>query len=145
MFFLNSEMIRSCKDLQESQYYIDKTGILEKKLAVYPSVYMEGAAASGKTTAVKMFLVKHPEMQFFVMDADRDRYPAAVWEKKLKELESLMREKPICVVFENLSENISSEVMELIAEFLRHLPDGCHGIRVGRERPAEDLLDLLWK
>ena len=145
MFFLNSEMIRSCKDLQESQYYIDKTGILEKKLAVYPSVYMEGAAASGKTTAVKIFLVKHPEIRFFVIDADRDRYPAAVWESKLKELGSLMREERICVVFENLSGNISSEVMKLIAEFLRYLPDGCHGILVGRERPAEELLDLLWK
>lgn len=41
------------------QYYIDKTEFLEKGMATFPSLYIEGAAASGKTTAVRMFLSRY--------------------------------------------------------------------------------------
>ena len=49
------------KSLAENQYYIDKTEALEKGITVFPSIYIEGAAACGKTTAVKMLLARHPE------------------------------------------------------------------------------------
>lgn len=39
---------------------IDKTESLEKGIAVFPSIYIEGSAACGKTTAVQMLLEKHP-------------------------------------------------------------------------------------
>ena len=37
--------------LSQKQYYVDKSGVLERELERFPSVYLEGIAASGKTTA----------------------------------------------------------------------------------------------
>ena len=51
-----------------NQYHIDKTKILEKVIEVFPSIYIEGAAASGNTTAVEMLLSNHPDVNYFVFD-----------------------------------------------------------------------------
>ena len=56
--------------LNEYQLHIDKTSELEKGIVVFPSIYIEGAAASGKTTAVKMLLHNHPEVQAEVIWID---------------------------------------------------------------------------
>ncbi|MGN0294302.1 MAG: hypothetical protein ACI4D3_09900, partial [Lachnospiraceae bacterium] len=56
------------KPLAGSRHYIDKTEALEKGIAVFPSIYIEGAAASGKTTAIKMLLENHPEAEYIVLD-----------------------------------------------------------------------------
>lgn len=42
--------------------YIDKTEVLEKGIRISPSIFLEGAAASGKSTAVEMLIGKHPEV-----------------------------------------------------------------------------------
>ena len=47
--------------LSQKQYYVDKSGVLERELERFPSVYLEGIAASGKTTAVKMLLARRTE------------------------------------------------------------------------------------
>ena len=36
--------------------YIDKTEVLEKGIRISPSIFLEGAAASGKSTAVRCSL-----------------------------------------------------------------------------------------
>lgn len=53
---------------------IDKTYELEKGIKMFPSIFIEGAAASGKTVAVKMFLEKQKDINFalFFMDKERD-------------------------------------------------------------------------
>lgn len=56
--------------LNKNQLHIDKTECLEKGIVVFPSIYIEGAAASGKTTAVKMLLSKHPEVDYHVVFMD---------------------------------------------------------------------------
>lgn len=63
------------------QYYIDKTEFLEKGMATFPSLYIEGAAASGKTTVVRMFLSRYPDMEYFVfwMDTEQEN-PVAFYE-----------------------------------------------------------------
>ena len=43
---------------------IDKTYELEKGIKMFPSIFIEGAAASGKTVAVKMFLEKQKDINF---------------------------------------------------------------------------------
>ena len=48
--------------LTAEQFYIDKTAILERGMEECPSIYIEGAAASGKTTAVRLFLRKNTDM-----------------------------------------------------------------------------------
>ena len=49
--------------MQNREYlYIDKTESLEEGIGRFPSIYIEGSAASGKTTAVKMLIKNHPEI-----------------------------------------------------------------------------------
>lgn len=50
----------------EEDFLIDKTDILERGLKEFLSVYLEGAAACGKTTAVKMLLHLHAEVNSFL-------------------------------------------------------------------------------
>lgn len=57
----------------ESQLYIDKTNILEDKIRNYPVIYMEGAAATGKTTVVEQFLRKHPDIPAIKISMSNDR------------------------------------------------------------------------
>lgn len=50
---------------------IDKSNLIEKALENYPAVYIEGAAACGKTTAVNMFLAAHPGLDVEVIELDQ--------------------------------------------------------------------------
>ena len=52
------------RELESSYNYIDKTECLEKEIERFPSVYIEGAAGCGKTTMMRMFLEKHPEVDY---------------------------------------------------------------------------------
>ena len=47
---------------------IDKSNLIEKALENHPAVYIEGAAACGKTTAVNMFLAAHPGLDVEVIE-----------------------------------------------------------------------------
>ena len=51
------------KSMIKDNYCIDKTQDLEKGIEVFPSIFIEGAAASGKTVAVNMLLARHPEAE----------------------------------------------------------------------------------
>lgn len=72
------------KSLAESQYYIDKTEALEKGITVFPSIYIEGAAACGKTTAVKMLLARHPEVKPIVFDMETEGQKPERFREKLQ-------------------------------------------------------------
>lgn len=48
--------------------YIDKTKYLEEGISRFPSIYIEGNAACGKTTAVEMFLQNHPEVETHIFE-----------------------------------------------------------------------------
>ena len=54
--------------LTAEQFYIDKTAILERGMEECPSIYIEGAAASGKTTAVRLLLRKNPDMKAYILE-----------------------------------------------------------------------------
>lgn len=54
-----SGMRSQYRDLEHGYHYIDKTEVLEKEIERFPSVYIEGAAGCGKTTAMRMMLAKH--------------------------------------------------------------------------------------
>ena len=60
------------RELESSYNYIDKTECLEKEIERFPSVYIEGAAGCGKTTMMRMFLEKHPEVDYTVLWMDED-------------------------------------------------------------------------
>lgn len=62
-----SRMHNQYRELESSYNYIDKTECLEKEIERFPSVYIEGAAGCGKTTMMRMFLEKHPEVDYTVL------------------------------------------------------------------------------
>lgn len=138
---LNKE--KDYRIFNREQFYIDKTEVLEKGIIVFPSIYVEGAAASGKTIAVKMLLAKHPEVPVSVLDMDEETDGLA---GKLDELYSEMEQQESCwVIFENLNAGISDQIYEDIRKFIRKMPEKWRTILVSREKPAKPLLDLLWK
>lgn len=135
--------------LSEEQYYIDKTQVLEKGMVSFPSIYIEGAAASGKTTAVRMLLNRHPEVESVVFWMDEEQTRPSEFCRKLEELKSFVRNREagpcLWIVFENLPADLPEDLAAAMALFLRHIPDTCHAILLGRERPEREFLDLIWK
>lgn len=127
------------------QYYIDKTRNLEKGIEVFPSIYIEGAAASGKTTAVKMLLAKHPEVTPFFFFMDEESRNPSIFLEKLNELCNHIEESNSWVIFENMQKECPKEILTEIVRFISHLPSCCRVIFIGRERPNKELLNLLWK
>ena len=51
--------------------YIDKTQVIEKGIKTFPSIFIEGAAASGKTVGVNMLIQKQKGINFVVFFMDK--------------------------------------------------------------------------
>ena len=67
-FQINASVYR-----QVSKYhkYVKKTEMLENDILAFPSIYIEGSASVGKTTAMKLLLQEHPEVEAFVFDVEK--------------------------------------------------------------------------
>lgn len=63
--------------MEKKHYYIDKTAKLKKALESFPSIYVEGAAASGKSTAVQMFL-EHVSREYEICGYIKDEFETIV-------------------------------------------------------------------
>lgn len=134
-----------------NMHYIDKTECLEKGIVVFPSIYIMGAAATGKSVLVEMFLKKHPQVVSRVVDmeelADESKVSAEsesgenVLGSIFAEMNSQKRQW--CLVFENLPAN--AKHYGQIAKFIRSMPEQGRVILVGRESLPEEFLSLLWK
>ena len=133
------------KPLSKGQYYIDKTEGLEKGIGVFPSIYIEGAAASGKTTAVQMLLAHHPEVESVVLWMDEEMQCVPAFQEKIAAIREHMEETAVWVVLENIPQELPEEVEEKIIWLVRHLPEESRVIMTGREQPDATLLELLWK
>lgn len=72
---------------------IDKTGYLEEGIRRFPFIYIEGNAASGKTTLVEMFLKKHPEISFLKLDVQKEELDLAKFIEKGKSIPCQIQEK----------------------------------------------------
>lgn len=132
------------RTLWNKQYYIDKTGALEKGIEAFPSIYIEGAAASGKTTAVRMLLAKHPEIETAVFWMEEELRNPRSFAVKMEAIRRRMEENPVWVVFENLPKELPVEVARQLIHLVRHLPEESRVILTGREELPTDLLELLW-
>lgn len=133
--------------LSEDKYYVDKTHALEKGILGFPSIFVVGAAASGKTTAVRMLLAKHPEVENVVFWMEEEERRPADFAERLRKLQCRVAERQtkIWVVFEELSRMLSPELTAEIADFIKHLPKNGRAILVGRDCPGQEFLELLWK
>lgn len=136
------------KSMIEENHCIDKTQELERGITGFPSVFIEGAAASGKTFAVQLFVSRHPEITpvYFLMDEKCDtNFFLEDFARKLDALRSRMKNEQICVIFENVNGELPNGVAAEIASFIRCIPSGSKAIIAGREKPAKELIPLLWK
>lgn len=154
--------------------YIDKTAVLEEGIKGFPSLFIEGAAASGKTVAVKILCGNHLEVQVkrFGM-AFICTQGSAEQEKFIKEIGEILNERlalaesdfgetdthavlatsgskeyrPLWTVFENIPSNMPEAVQKALLHFLMRLPDGIgdRAFLLSRNEPADALLGLLWK
>ena len=73
--------------------YIDKTGQLEKGIDRFPSVYIEGNAAVGKSAAVRMLLEKHTEISSLIFDTEKELKKPEKFQEKLIRAKQKMREE----------------------------------------------------
>lgn len=130
--------------------FIDKTDVIDKGIAVFPSLFIEGAAACGKTTAVNMFLEAHPEMpsDVFYMDQETD---IEAFSQRIGQLMADGAEERF-FVFENMNGSLTPEVYKAMADLVRVLADApsktsksSKVLFVSREKPPATLLSLLWQ
>lgn len=134
---------KSAEIFSADSYRVDKTAALEKAMNRFPSLYLEGAAASGKTTAVKMLLGKHTDVTHQIFFMDQEDVCKTVLEK-LRQLSEEHTAK-YCLVFENITSAVPDELMYQLADFVRNMPGHCNAIFVSRAQPPKAFLDLIWK
>lgn len=146
-------------------HLIDKTAVLEQAIRRFPALYIEGAAASGKSTAVQIMLKKHPEIIYQVFWMDREAALIEVLEK----LNLLSGQETACMdaseklqllpeansggqnpterwfVFENIPREMPKKLVQSLAAFVKEMPEHWKAIFISREQPPEAFLDLIWK
>lgn len=135
-------------NLNQNQLYIDKTEELQKGIEGFPFIYIEGFAACGKSTAVKMLLDKHPDVEHYVINMNSNR-DAGKLKVTLHILRSWMQENSGFIIFENMNEKLSKENAQLFEEFLtsftKEYSKDAKVIFVGRARPEACFLPFVWK
>ena len=85
----NKKEISAGKEL----LYIDKTEALEKGMTLFPSIYIEGAAATGKTCAMKMLRRKHSEVEIQALDLQDEVSAMKRFDRILREWDSFVGAK----------------------------------------------------
>lgn len=128
----------------KNQYIVDKTQHLQRGIEIFPSLYIEGAAASGKTVAVQCLLEKHPEIKSVIFEM-KEIENTAKFRETLCDLKMQMENEAVWVVFEQLQNVADKMILKEMTRFAAQIPEKGRVIFVSRERPAEELLDLLWK
>lgn len=139
------------KALDQNHYYIDKTAKLEAALKSFPCIYVEGAAASGKTTAVKMLINKMQKndcqdsaLITHVFDMYMEQKNEKAFLEKLRSCKKSILQTEQWVIFENLHAVVEKSLIHEIAEFLHTMKKGSHSICISREEPPVEFLPFIW-
>lgn len=130
------------------QYLIDKTAVLEQAITGYSALYVEGAAATGKTTAVQMLLKMHPKTvkRIFFMDQENIFMNVPGELKLLLTQESKAKSNAQrWFIFENMPSEMPEDLVQSLTAFVRGMPELWKAIFISREQPPESFLDLIWK
>lgn len=127
--------------MREQMHYIDKTECLEKGIVVFPSIYIMGASATGKSVMVEMFLKKHPQTETVTVDMEK------ISEDKLIETidisRRMMEERETYFVLDHVP--VAGKSLQPLVTFIEELPKNCRVIMIGRNCLPEELIPLLWK
>lgn len=126
------------------QGLIDKSEILEREMETFPSLYIEGAAATGKSVAVQMLHNRKPQVNAVIFDMENNEDLQRLI-SELPEIKKEMQNKECWLICENINSPMKKETSEMLAGFIKRMPEKGRAILVGRVRPDEGLLELLWK
>ena len=141
--------VRPAVSLIRDKYYIDKTKMLEKGIAQFPSIYIEGAAGCGKSAAVRVLLANHPEVEAEVFRMEEEAGDPEGFRIRLDRLAERMwnleGKGVLWAVLDNLPAEPDGGCAEAAARLIRHMPDNCRVLITGREQPGPELLRLLWE
>ena len=112
----------------------------------FPSLYLEGAAACGKTTAVKMLLSRHLEVTPEVLWMDQEVLSPEHFLEQLQRIKTRMEQQSfVWLILENMPEELPRQMAEEIGELIKDIPESCRVIMLGREQLDEFFLALLWE
>ena len=125
--------------------YIDKTKYLEEGISRFPSIYIEGNAACGKTTAVEMFLQNHPEVETQIFDLKYEQKDYDAFIEKIEDLQKRAASESLWIVLENIPEKVRADVAAAMAELAEVINKESCVIFISREKPQMEFLELLWK
>ena len=126
-------------------YYIDKTKHLEEGISRFPSIYIEGNAACGKTTVVEMLLRKYPEIEAHTFDLKYEEKDCEVLLGKIEDLRKRIANETLWIVIENIFGKIDEDIAKLLVELILAIRNDSCVFFVSREKPQKEFLDLLWK
>lgn len=126
---------------------IDKTAALKRAAEKFPALYIEGAAASGKSTAVELMVRRHPEIVHQVFWMDREAVRREILEnlKLLLGQDETQSQAARWFIFENVPHEMSGELAQELADFVKEMPEQWKAVFISREQPPEVFLDLIWK
>lgn len=133
------------KVLTEEKFYIDKTAELEQALKEYPCVYLEGAAASGKTTAIRMICQRQKTTPVLFVSADREK-PEEYSEKiaRFRRTDSSESRRGWIVV-EHFPGSLTEKESIFFLSLIERMEPAERLILESREDLPEALLACLWK
>lgn len=126
-------------------YYIDKTEHLEEGIKGFPSIYIEGNAATGKTVAVRMLLDKYPDVSCCTFNLELELKEPEKFLLKLEENKKQMEETVHWIVLDNIPAKIDERVSGFLTEMVRTIENQSKVIFVSREKPQSDFLSLFWE
>ena len=135
---------------EEAGRRIDKSWILEQRLQEFPILYVEAAAAAGKTTALGLLLNRHPGQKRVWLDMGRECRTPAQLQKRLSGLILQIREEPLWILCDSMPAQLPVELLPTMQELLETVEsivtaENRRVLFLGREKPEEWLLPFLWK
>lgn len=128
--------------------YIDKTKELVKGMEAFPSLYIEGAAAAGKSAAVRLFL-ENSGYPYRILQAESCSAGSIAEAGKLLLSDTALEDRGILVIdhLERLApdqKNHRSLLTEL-SGLIQCAEERLGFIIMSRRKPPFELLDLIWK
>lgn len=121
------------------QRMVDKSSILEERLKYYPYVYIQAAAASGKSVLVECTLSKNPEVKPIHILIGRD----TLSQMKEKAEAGFQSEEPVWYLFDR-GECADQETVEWIASLRYVLGEKDRVIIQSRDSLPEAWYELYW-
>ena len=143
------------EDRSQGEYrrQIDKSLVLEEGLREFPILYIEAAAAAGKTTALNLLLDKYPDQRRVWLDMARECKSPEALQKKLEDLTCQVREESLWIICDPMPARLGEELVPAMTELLEEAAesnrkaetDSRRVLFLGREKPEGWLLPFLWK